>query len=49
MNGGFDFEQLVELCQRTREETRRSAVRDGPPKRLLLGGPTAWHDALPAC
>ena len=23
----FDFEQLVELCQRTHEETRRSAVR----------------------
>ena len=27
MNGGFDFERLVELCQRTHEETRRSAVR----------------------
>ena len=27
MNGGFGFEQLVELCQRTHEETRRSAVR----------------------
>ena len=27
MNGGFDFERLVVLCQRTHEETRRSAVR----------------------
>lgn len=27
MNGGFDFERLVELCRRTHEETRRSAVR----------------------
>ena len=27
MSGGFDFERLVELCQRTDEETRRSAVR----------------------
>ena len=27
MSGGFDFERLVELCQRTHEETRRSAVR----------------------
>lgn len=27
MNEGFDFERLVELCQRTHEETRRSAVR----------------------
>ena len=27
MSRQFDFEQLVELCQRTHEETRRSAVR----------------------
>ncbi|MDE2752659.1 MAG: DUF1016 N-terminal domain-containing protein [Gemmatimonadota bacterium] len=27
MSEGFDFERLVELCQRTHEETRRSAVR----------------------
>ena len=27
MSGGFDFERLVKLCQRTHEETRRSAVR----------------------
>ena len=27
MNSGFDFERLVELCQRTHEETRRSAAR----------------------
>ncbi len=27
MNEGFDFERLVELCQRTHEETRRSAAR----------------------
>ena len=27
MNGGFVFERLVELCQRTHEETRRSAMR----------------------
>ena len=27
MSGGFGFEQLVELCQRTHEETRRSAAR----------------------
>ena len=27
LSGGFGFEQLVELCQRTHEETRRSAVR----------------------
>ena len=27
MGKGFDFERLVELCQRTHEETRRSAVR----------------------
>ena len=27
MRRQFDFEQLVELCQRTHEETRRSAVR----------------------
>ena len=27
MNGGFDFERLVELCQRTHQETRRSAMR----------------------
>lgn len=28
MREGFDFERLVELCQRTHEETRGSAVRD---------------------
>ena len=27
MSGEFDFERLVELCQRTHEETRRSAAR----------------------
>ena len=27
MSEGFDFERLVELCRRTHEETRRSAVR----------------------
>ncbi len=27
MSGGFDFEQLVGLCRRTHEETRRSAAR----------------------
>ncbi len=27
MSEGFDFERLVELCQRTHEETRRSATR----------------------
>ena len=27
MSRQFDFERLVELCRRTHEETRRSAVR----------------------
>ena len=27
MSKDFDFERLVELCQRTHEETRASAVR----------------------
>ena len=46
MSGAFDFERLIELCQRTHEETRRFSANDDfamPPR---VSGDQSISDTL---
>ena len=44
MEKRFDFERLVELCQQTHEETRRSAARAVDRSLVVRNWLFGWYD-----